>query len=28
VRCTLSGESPRTCSCTSAGILLCTRPAQ
>jgi len=28
VRCTLSGASPRTCSCTSAGILLCTRPAQ
>lgn len=28
VRCTISGASPRTCSCTSAGILLCTRPAQ
>lgn len=28
VRCSVSGSSPRTCGCTSAGILLCTRPAQ
>lgn len=28
LKCMLSGPSPRTCSCTSAGILLCTRPAQ
>lgn len=28
VRCTVSGASPRVCGCTSAGILLCTRPTQ
>lgn len=28
LKCTVAGPSPRTCACTSAGILLCTRPAQ